>query len=283
MAYSAEINRNNPACFLFLVDLSSSMLEPFGAQPEKSKAEGVADAINRLLSNLVIKCTKSEGVRDYFNVGVVSYGGRVLPALGGALDGLYLVPVSKIAEHPLRLEKRQRRVPDGAGGFIETSIKFPVWFDPKAAGRTPMCAALTTAQAVLKKFIEQYPKAFPPIVVNITDGMATDGDPVPPAQALQALATQDGKVLLFNAHVSEKDVKPIEFPAAEAGLPDNFALALFRMSSTLPPQMLEAAKAENFPVQAGSRGFVFNADLVSVIRFLDIGTRVAQPPAGGAK
>ena len=25
-----------------------------------------------------------------------------------------------------------------------------------------------------------------------------------------------------------------------------------------------------------SRGFVFNADLVSVIRFLDIGTRVAQ-------
>jgi hypothetical protein len=178
MAYSAEINRNSPACFLFLVDLSSSMLEAFGAQPEKSKAEGVADAINRLLSNLVIKCTKSEGVRDYFNVGVISYGGRVQPALGGALEGLYLVPVSKIAEHPLRLEKRQRRIPDGAGGFLETSIKFPVWFDPKAVGRTPMCGALTTAQTVLKKFIEQYPRGFPPIVVNITDGMATDGDPV---------------------------------------------------------------------------------------------------------
>ena len=29
-------------------------------------------------------------------------------------------------------------------------------------------------------------------------------------------------------------------------------------------------------VEQGMRGFVFNADLVSVIRFLDIGTRVAQ-------
>jgi len=283
MPYSAEINRNNPACFFFLVDLSSSMLEPFGAQPEKSKAEGVADAINRLLSNLVIKCTKSEGVRDYFTVGVISYGGKVLPALGGALDGLFLVPVSKIAEHPLRLEKRTRRIPDGAGGFLETAIKFPVWFDPKAAGRTPMCGAFTTAQTVLKKFIEQYPKAFPPLVVNITDGMPTDGDPIPHAQALQALKTQDGNVLVFNAHVSEKDVKPVEFPASEAGLPDDFARMLFRMSSSLPPQMLEAAKAEGFPVQPNSRGFVFNADLISVIRFLDIGTRVAQPPAAGGK
>jgi hypothetical protein len=48
------------------------------------------------------------------------------------------------------------------------------------------------------------------------------------------------------------------------------------MSSPLPPRLLEAARAENFPAGPGSRGFVFNADLVSVIRFLDIGTRVSQ-------
>jgi len=83
MPYSAEIRRTNPTCFLFLVDQSSSMLEAFGGNAEKNKAQGVADAINRLLQNLAIKCAKSEGIRDYFHVGVIGYGGRVAPAFGG--------------------------------------------------------------------------------------------------------------------------------------------------------------------------------------------------------
>jgi glutathione peroxidase-family protein len=40
----------------------------------KTKAEFVADALNRTLVNLVTRCTKSEGVRDYFEVGVIGYG-----------------------------------------------------------------------------------------------------------------------------------------------------------------------------------------------------------------
>src|ERR1700730_1461207 len=112
MAYTAEISRTNPSCFLFLVDQSSSMLEPFGAQPEKQKAQGVADAINRLLQNLVLKCAKADGVRDFFHVGLIGYGGKVLSAFGGALAGQTLVPVSKIADNPLRVEQRTRKVDD---------------------------------------------------------------------------------------------------------------------------------------------------------------------------
>ena len=48
MPYAAEISRTNPTCFVFLVDQSSSMLEPFGGQAGKRKDEGVAEAINRL-------------------------------------------------------------------------------------------------------------------------------------------------------------------------------------------------------------------------------------------
>src|ERR1043165_2567372 len=95
MAYTAEISRTNPTCFLFLFDQSSSMLEPFGRQPEKQKAEGVADAINRLFQNLVLKCAKSEGIRDYFYVGAIVYGGQVASALGGNLAGQHLVPDRK--------------------------------------------------------------------------------------------------------------------------------------------------------------------------------------------
>ena len=276
MPYAAEITRTNPTCFVFLVDQSSSMLEPFGGQPDKPKSDGVADAINRLLQNLILKCAKSDGIRDYFYVGVIGYGGRVVSALGGGLAGQTLVPIGVIANNPLRVDQRTRKVDDGAGGILEQKFKFPVWVEAKATGKTPMCEALKTAKQYLQVFLGRFNNCYPPLVVNITDGMASDGDPRADAQILRELASSDGNVLLFNAHISATQALSISFPSAEDNLPDNFAKLLFRMSSKLPPRLFESARADKFPVQPEARGFVFNADLVSVIRFLDIGTRVAQ-------
>lgn len=45
------------------------------------------------------------------------------------------------------------------------------------------------------------------------------------------------------------------------------------MSSPLPDYMLNIAKKEGMSIGDRSRGFVFNADMVAVIKFLDIGTR----------
>jgi hypothetical protein len=276
MPYTAEISRTNPTCFLFLVDQSHSMSAQFGGQSNKTKAEGVADAINRLLQNLILKCAKTEGVRDYFHVGVIGYGGQVSPAFGGALAGETVVPISHLANHPLRVEQRMRKIDDGAGGLIERKFKFPVWFEPRARGRTPMCQALTLARQSLETFLTQFPTCYPPVVVNITDGRATDGDPLALAQGLCSLASTDGNVLLFNLHISAGSANPRTFPATEVGLPDRFAQLLFRMSSSLPPPLVRAAQSEGYPAPPGTRGFVFNADPVSVIRFLDIGTRVDQ-------
>lgn len=276
MPYAAEISRVNPACFLFLIDQSSSMIEPCAGQPGKSKAQGVADGINRLLQNLVLKCTKAGGVRDYFHVGVLGYGGRATWVLGGGLPGEQLLPISFVANNPTRIEERTRQVDDGAGGLVEQRFKFPVWFEPTAGGRTPMCQALATAGQAVTDFLNRFPRSYPPVVVNITDGKATDGDPEVPAAKLKALATADGNVLVFNAHLSSSPARPVEFPAQEGELSDAHARLLFRMSSPLPPRLQEAARAEGFRAGPATRGFVFNADLVSVVRFLDIGTRVAQ-------
>src|SRR5271157_5209724 len=118
MPYTAEISRINPTCLLFLIDQSSSMDGPFAGQPDKTKSDGVADAINRLLQNLVLKCAKADGIRDFFHVGLIGYGGRVGPAFGGALNGHSLVPISAIAKNPLRVEPRSRKVDDGVGGLV---------------------------------------------------------------------------------------------------------------------------------------------------------------------
>jgi hypothetical protein len=274
MPYTAETSRANPSCFLFLIDQSGSMADPFGSAG-KTKADEVATAINRLLQTLTLRCAKSEGVRDYYHVGVVGYGAaRVAPALGGPLSLRSLVPISDVANHPLRVEQRTRKVDDGVGGLVDQTVKFPVWFEPVAEGSTPMCEALDLARVLLRDFLGLYPRCYPPVVINITDGEATDGNPESPAGALRGLASDDGNALLFNVHLSSLTERPIEFPDREGVLPDDYARLLFRMSSPLPPPLREAARREGFTVSADTRGFVFNADLVSVIRFLDIGTRV---------
>jgi hypothetical protein len=274
MPYNAEISRTNPSCFLFLVDQSGSMTKPFGGQA-KAKAQGVADAINRLLQNLVIKCAKSEGIRDYFYVGVIGYGVKVGAAFGGKLAGRGLVAISELANNPLRVEQRTKKVDDGAGGIVERKFKFPVWFEPVGEGKTPMCGAFALAQQALTEFIGRFPTCYPPMVINITDGAATDGNPEQGAAAVRGMASADGNVLLFNAHLSERETQPVEFPDKEAVLADDFARLLFRMSSVLPEKIQAAARSEGLQVTPATRGFVFNADLVSVIRFMDIGTKVA--------
>jgi hypothetical protein len=291
--YSAEISRNNPSCFLFLIDQSGSMqdvLDPTNVQQldrpiqadgrtythtaqGRTKAQGVADAINRLLQNLVIKCAKSEGVRDYYSVGVLGYGQRVGPAFGGALAGRELVPISEIANSPARIEERSKKVDDGAGGIVDQKIKFPIWFDPVANGGTPMCQVFQRAASLLQGWASNNLNSFPPIVINITDGESTDGDPAAAAQALKDLATTDGTALLFNVHLSSQSSTPIEFPDDDVILPDQYARLLFGISSILPDYMRDMAGQEGYRVSPRTRGFVFNADMVSVIRFLDIGTR----------
>ena len=276
MPYTAEISRANPTCFIFLVDQSASMNDPIGGEVPQRKADVVADAINRLLTELSVKCAKEEGVRDYFHVAVIGYGYSVGSAFTGALAGRDLVPLSEVADNPARMEQRTKKVPDGAGGLVETSTQFPVWLAPVANGGTPMCRALNYAESLLSKWLVDHPGCFPPIVLNLTDGESTDGDPTGAAATISTQASADGTALLFNLHVSAAGASPITFPDTDAALPDAYSRTLFGMSSLLPPHMRSYALQQGFPVTDATRGFVYNADIASVVQFLDIGTRATD-------
>jgi hypothetical protein len=276
MPYTAEISRTRPGCFLFLVDQSTSMNDVMAGAASgamRRKADSAATVLNKFLQNLVIKCGKNEGIRDWFQVGVIGYGATVAPAFGGAISGRDLVPISEIANTPARVEERTKKVDDGAGGFIEQKIKFPVWFDAVANGGTPMCQALWKANEIVTAWVAMNPASFPPIVINVTDGESSDGNPSASASSLKAIATADGNVLLFNIHISSKSDSAIEFPDSDAGLPDDFARELFNSSSTLTEPMQAFAKQKGYNVHPASKGFIFNGELVSLIDFIDIGTR----------
>lgn len=275
MAYTAEISRDNPACFLFMIDQSRSMEDEISAgDGSQKKCDGVADSINRWLQELSIKCAKVEGVRDYYHVGVIGYGKTVGPGFSGALAGRELVPISEIADNPARLEERTKKVPDGAGGLVEQNVRTPVWFDPVANGGTPMCRAAGEALRILQQWVGDHPDCFPPIVINITDGEATDGNPEERVEALTQPASKDGSTMLFNIHLSSNpNATPIIFPDDPGVLPDDYARMLFETASPLTPTMRALAHEHGISTSEGSKAFVLNADMVLLVQAIDIGTR----------
>jgi len=279
--YSQEISRQNKALFLFLLDQSFSMEEPLGSSANR-KCDELCTAINGWLQNMAIRASGDEGIKDWMDVGVFGYrtdaGATPIieSALQGPLAGRWIVSIAEIGENPARIDTRTQYLPDEeTGEMIEIPCEVPVWVDPRAEGGTPMCHMLYRTHETLNEWIGRHPGSFPPIVVHITDGESQDGDPRPYADAVKKLATHDGNVMLFNCHLSMTAADPFMFPAGEPGLPDELARVLFQMSSVLPEPFYRHGVMEGFPLQPNARGMAFNADMVCLIQFLNMGTQAA--------
>lgn len=268
MAYQAEISRATPTCFLFVIDQSGSMDEKL--ESGRSKAQFVADVLNKTLYTLVTNCTKADGIRGYFDVGVLAYRESVVETgFGGALASSIIHSMPAIGDSPLRVEERAKD--DGAGGIVKT--KFPIWFDPTSSGGTPMCAALTKTAEVLVPWCDSHRVSYPPTILHVTDGQSTDGNPEDIGNGLRQLSTDDGPCLMFNLHVSRASGSEVVFPASEAELPDEYSRLLFRMSSPLPPHLVRAAQSKGYTLKEGARGCIVNASAEFIVAFFEIGTR----------
>ncbi len=275
MPYSAEISRTNPSLFLFVIDRSASMDEAI--ENGDTKARFVADVLNKTLYQLVIRCTRAEGVRDYFQVGVLAYGGDGATAgFEGQLAEVVVHPLSAVERHPLRVEARSKKVSDGAGGLVEESVKMPVWFDPRNSGGTPMVAAMKQVAEVIVPWCNAHPTSYPPTVIHVTDGQSTDGSPEGVAEDIRLTGTNDGVCLLFNLHVDTRAGAAVTFPSAESELVDEYARLLFRMSSPLPDHLAAAARDRGYPIDPGARFFGYKAGVEQIVDFFDIGTRASN-------
>lgn len=320
MPYTADINRANPACFLFLIDQSLSMSNPLGSLPGKPpgppKMNAAADAINHIMDSLAQRCSQGMEVRDYFDIGILGYGFRqempyqeiialeyinyyddrenvvqrirgreynpnrhkpvyrelVISTLPGTTPERPFLSISRVVDVS-ELEERKVIERDISENVVEVTRRFPVWLRPHAGIGTPVCRALNVASQSVAQWIQGHQDSFPPIIINIGDGEATDGDPEPAARDIMNLRTRDGNVLIFNCHLSETASYPRQYPDQEADLPDAYARQMFRMSSVLPPAFMQHAASLEIPVGELSRGYIFNADMVSLVQFLDIGTR----------
>src|SRR5215203_2166109 len=270
--YSAQITRAKPTCIILLIDQSGSMSDPFSGDSARKKSDVVAEVVNHTLHDLVIRCTKTEEVRNYYHVSVIGYGRHVGTSFSGPLGARNLVPIAEVADYPLQVKSSYKRVSDGAGGWVEIPVRYPVWIHPTSDGKTPMCEALAKVKEILHGWLLEHPRGFPPTVLHLTDVESSDGDPEEIGRQIMSLATDDGAVLLFNCHISTRRSSKIEYPTSDTSLPDGFARSLFQISSRLPGNFLSAAAQLGVNALEGSRGFVFNGDPSSIVQFYEIGT-----------
>jgi uncharacterized protein YegL len=281
MAYSMEISRQNKALFVFLLDQSFSMDDPL-ANSTNRKIDALTAAINAWLQNLSIACAKAEGFKDFFDICIIGYGTDedqnpiIEPALIGPLAGRDIVTISEIAENPARIDIVTAFMQDEeTGELLEMPQQMPIWIDPVIRGATPICSAIVKVCEIVDNWIAQHPNSFPPIIINITDGESSEGDPIPYADTLRQRETKDGNVLFFNCCVSSTAADPFLFKGNGELLPDEFAKSLFKMSSVLPESIVDKARAAGQELEPNARGMAYNADMVALIKFLDLGTRAA--------
>jgi hypothetical protein len=292
MPYTAPVNRQTPGAILFLIDQSGSMdeiLQPRGTptrldEPQTvdgitythtvdgvTKAECLADAVNRAIFDLVTHCTRHDGCRHYFDVGVIGYRSRrVGSCLRAGLSERVLQPLPLFEHHTLRVEER---APRRKGGTAEV---LPIWIEPQAEGDTPMCRALELAADALAQWCEQHPTSHPPIVINVTDGQSSDGDPEGPCEHIKRIGTNDGACLIFNLFLEPGRQDPILFPVREQDLPTPHARSMFRMSSAFPDTMRLQAAERGHPIPEGGRMFGYKAGIVTLLKCFDMATRAAQ-------
>jgi hypothetical protein len=280
--YKRQITRINPTALMILLDQSGSMssggYEIHGKR--MNKAEAAAFYVNTLLDELLAKCTKDGGMRDYIDVCLLGYGAdgkKAAPAWCGALAGRNWVTINELetqsSQKPVKITKTIRGVTREIDGISR------YWLEPVAESTTPMGDALRQSRDLLTDWVKQHEQSFPPIVINITDGEATDvkaAELIDLAAQIKDLHTENGRVLFFNCHLGDNAQEKCLYPQTKTELPqgDKYADTLFEMSSILPTVFHgEISKhTSNFDANCRYTAMFYNADAMGLTRILQLGT-----------
>jgi len=209
--YRQQIWPSIPACYLFIIDQSSEMMNRVGGNG-LPMAEQLAHSMNFWLNALITKTTTGAGVVDFMEVAVISYHSDdhgmpvVRTALGAGLAQIStdrFLGISQIAKHPLRVTRKTMQIYDPeTSESLVVPVESTEWVDPKSSGLRPTRNAFMLAHAMLSEWTGGHRDSFPTIVIHITGGPSDDGDPSDWAAAVNRLGTDHGQVLLCHQLLS---------------------------------------------------------------------------------
>ncbi len=280
-SYTAQITRNTPTAFIFMVDHSGSMRRTTTLLGEEmTMAEAAARIVNQQINELVYRCVKSNETRHYYDIAVVGYGQEAYSGWNGGLQGRTFVRPDELQNNPfkkivVREEKHSRR------GTEIKEVKKVQWLEARRdGGETRVDKAFDVVRDLLEEWmVEHHDKdCYPPTVINITDGAfngATKEHVLQQANEIKSMFTNDGNVILFNIHFAPgKSAAEVICPIDKSELGgDAYGETLFEMSSLLPLRYNDDISRSLGDDRRGRHvAMGVNADATSLIKLMDIGT-----------
>lgn len=280
-AYTAQITRNTPTAFIFLIDQSVSMQKTTTLYGEEMPmAEAVARIVNHQLNELVLRCIKGSETRDYYDIAIIGYGEKAYSGWKGELEGRDFVKPSELKEHPYKkiTTKKETRT---RKGVKVVEIEEVQWIEAEATeGWTRVHHAFEKAKGLLDEWMEKHhdKDCYPPTIINITDGEfngATKEYVLQQANELKSMFTNDGNVILFNIHISANKAVCVTCPASKDEVSfSSLATTMYEMSSLLPMRYSDRIadlRGDGTPNNR-YRAMSINADMSTLIQLMDIGT-----------
>ena len=278
--YTAQITRNTPTAFIFLVDQSVSMKRITTLNGEQmSLAEAVARIVNYQINELVLRCVKMGETRLYYDIAVIGYGHEVYSGWNGVLAGRDFVSPEELKNNPFKIilvkeEKRTRK------GVVVKEIEKVQWLEARCDGNwTHVHKALDKAKSLLDTWMKEHhdKDCYPPTIINITDGQftqVTKEQVVQQANELKAMFTNDGNVLLWNIHITPNNLEQVLLPIGKEELKgDKYSELLYDMSSLLPTRYNQPiSDIRGDSVSARHVAMATNTDMTTLIQLMDIGT-----------
>jgi hypothetical protein len=272
--YAKQWSTATPGFLIFLIDQSSSMGQEWA--DGKTFAEFTADVINRTINELIATNAAGETVKNRVFISLIGYGGNSVTDLRSDYLSAY-------ADTPLRINKFEKKVSDGDGGFVNMQVEMPIFLEPSATGITPMADAFSFAEKLIKKWIEVKNDNPVPVIINVSDGKPDTGkadlndaeiaSTIATANSIMNMETLDGNPLIFNVHIANSQ-NEIQFPSEQKDLgSDTFANFLFKISSRVPEVYKRAAKDLKLgDLKPGCKGFISNASPETLIKFINFGS-----------
>lgn len=279
--YTAQITRNTPTAFIFLVDHSVSMQQMttlFGE--EMTMAEAAARIVNNQINELVLRCVKMGDTRHYYDIAVVGYGEKAYSGWQGELEGRKFVSPAELKNHPYTKIVTRKEVRTRNGVQVK-EVEQVQWVSARHDGSwTHYHEAFDYARDLLADWmIDHHEKdCYPPTVIHITDGEfnhATKEEVMQKANELKEMFTNDGNVILFNIHfTANKSASSVACPIDKSELKGNrYGQILFELSSLLPERYnVDIARCLNDPRPGRHVAMGVNADATTLIKLMDIGT-----------
>ena len=253
---------------VFLIDESESLRE-FIAGGTKSKAESISTAVNSLLNQLITVADLEVAVAGYR--GDPKGGADIGCRWGGSLTGSRFVPTTALADAPMVIENRVRRIGTPVADAQEDAVRFPIWYVPQLGGSIlpvlgyAYCRHLVVAGTTLESVWSK-----PPLVISFVGDLIPEQVEMAVKRVL-GLSTPGGPPLVFHVHLGGTAAgRPVLYPSSDIHLPPGPPCDLFRWSSVLPDYLIAFLRGAQVPVSVGARGMIYNASVADLIRMLSL-------------